>query len=245
MFPYFKILSCESEYGTKIIIDLIWMLSIMSSFDLVTFLNLQLEKKWNTLVRFFKKKDSWFPSRKLRIGTPRQGMNELCTKSWLPLANVGSSVLHRPRRLYLKRVKLLLSVLKHEFLEVLVISRHGSNSCWKPRAVCHWALGGLCHSRVSNEVLKVPDLGDENTTALLLKFPHEADFRWNVFYTERTEVSEWRVCWGGPLWLCPHSTALEAALFGLPASAWHCCWSCPGSAGSGTFRKLSHSLKSP
>lgn len=179
----------------------------------------------------------------LRVGTPRQGMNELCTKSWLPLANVGSSVLHRPRRLYLKRVKLLLSVLKHEFLEVLVISRHGSNSCWKPRAVCHWALGGLCHSRVSNEVLKVPDLGDENTTALLLKFPHEADFRWNVFYTERTEVSEWRVCWGGPVWLCPHSTALEAALFGLPASAWHCCWSCPGSAGSGTFRKLSHSLK--
>lgn len=94
----------------------------------------------------------------LRVGTPRQGMNESCTKSWLPLANVGSSVLHRPRRLYLKRVKLLLSVLKHEFLEVLVISRHGSNSCWKPHAVCHWALGGLCHSGVSNEVLKVPDL---------------------------------------------------------------------------------------
>lgn len=62
-------------------------------------------------------------------------------------------------------------------------------------------------SRVSNEVVKVPDLGYENITALFLTFPHEADFTWNVFYIKRTEVSKWQVWWGGPVLLCPHSSS--------------------------------------
>lgn len=95
----------------------------------------------------------------VRIGTPRQGMNELCIKSWLPLANVGSSALHQPRGLYLKWVKLLLSVLKHEFLEVLVILRHGRH-CGGIAALSSWQSTGSCSFWATHLSL-----------ALLLKLP--------------------------------------------------------------------------